>query len=215
MATITITYDDLNRLATIVGPCCGRDELLPVFTYVHFQSRDGRLEAAATDRYCIARARSKAEAPEGVQFNLRLTDLKHILATFRPCRSVPLTLTADDTSLSVTTAQDDLQDVPAITAEYKIPAGEFPKTDHLTSGANWTEATTCPSFNPAYLRRLPNFKGEVVTMLTKTQAYETSPVAFFSDDWAIAIMPIRVPAEDRDQMLKSWVTINAGDEAAA
>ncbi|PKQ24289.1 MAG: hypothetical protein CVT65_03600 [Actinobacteria bacterium HGW-Actinobacteria-5] len=215
MTTITISYDDLSRLATIVGPCCGRDDLLPVFTYVNFRGFEGRFEAVTTDRFTIARARSKAEAPDELRFNLRLSDLKHILSTFRPCRSVALKLTVGDESLTVETAQADLRDVPSLTATYRFPDGEFPKIDHLTSGTGWDEASACPSFNPAYLRRLPNFKGETVTMLTRTVGYGTHPVAFFSDDWAIVIMPIKVPAEDRDHMLNSWVTLTAEDEVAA
>jgi DNA polymerase III sliding clamp (beta) subunit (PCNA family) len=54
MSTITITGENLIAALAAVTPSAGVDDTLPILTCVHFETRDGELFVATTDRYTLA-----------------------------------------------------------------------------------------------------------------------------------------------------------------
>jgi hypothetical protein len=197
MSTITITYAELSRLVAIVGPSAGKDKFLPIFTCIQIHSHEGRVELRATDRYTFAAARGAAKY-DGPDILIRHADLKHLLSALRVAGAAGVTLDVDAEQERITaTATDSQLDEQAVslTVTYQVPKGEYPKFNPFK--ADWSGTTTHPSFNPTYLRHVPNL-GETVTFASQGVG---KPCGFFTKDWAVIIMPVRVEGDVTENWL--------------
>lgn len=195
MATITIQTTELARLATIVGPSAGKDRFLPVFTYLQISSHEGKVEFRATDRYTFAAARGTAQY-DGPDTCIRHADVKHLLSALKMAGAASVTLEIGESTITATAGESQLDEqAVALSIIYQIPEGEFPKFNPFR--AEWTAAGT-PSFNPEYLRHVPNIKGEAATFASQG---EGKPCGFFGADWAVIIMPIRIS----ESPLSAWI----------
>lgn len=155
---------------------------------VYLSATGGTITATASDRYRLVAGELAGEG-ELSQTAIRLTDLKHILATIKSERvSREITFTRAGDSLSVSIGGTSLN--------VFIGSGKFPPYEHLLEGES--VAVQGISFNPAYMAdfaKVPtsNMGG---TMLTMAFNGETKPIKVTIPHdkikWVALLMPMRV-----------------------
>lgn len=203
LPTITIPLVEFTRIVNIAKPFAGTDDLLRVFTGIHFYEHDGLLYAEATDRYAMVRVSSKIAAPSGFDVNLAAKDCAAVIARFKPMRrakmptEVTLSLTFDDGLVQVEMAGGVLavgRDTTLTLAPIQNGENGYPKLGHLfAANANAEPAAQLIAFDPRHLGKLPDAGQMRVVGVNK-------PVGFYGDGWAALIQPMRFP----DDMTKAW-----------
>lgn len=201
--TVSITHGDLSRLVRIVGPSVGTDALLPVFTQVRFRGHGGRVEAVATDRHTVAAARGEASWPDGLEFGLLLSDLRHLLGVTKPRRvvkkltsPVALSMTIDKDKVHVTTTQGMLAAGSDVAVTYEVPKGDYPKIDHLLTALPEPVPGATYGFNPEYIRRLP--VGEPGEPVVQRATGPGKPIGFYGRGWLVLIVAARLSVEQAE-----------------
>lgn len=211
--TITIKHAELNRLVTVASKCVGTDPYLPVFEQVRLRSRNGLVEAMATDRFAIAWVRGESEFPADVEFGLKLADWKHLLGLYRPARRSDVTLNLDvtDDKLTVSRSEGILFGPADVTASYPLVKGASPKLDHLLPDLSKTDARSSDPLpmSPKQLAKLPADREAVFV-----PGLPGKPSWIVGDDYCICLMGLRVDAALVAERVSAW-TVKAETEGAA
>lgn len=204
MPEITIGASDLTRLVDVCKLSAGKDELLPVFTMLHFTSRNGRLYCESTDRYTMSLCWTDAQnIPDDIDF---LAPTKEMVAAMRLFKSrrgigVPLKLklTFDATTLTIAVAEGavELMIVPTVTV--MLGDGEFPKVSRLHKEVlelPGDERVPIMHLQREYLARIPAPRWEHRGMPTVIVAGKPGePMAIGGQDFLVTIMQMRQPGD--------------------
>lgn len=134
MPEITISAPDLARLVDVCKLSASKDELLPVFTMLHFTSRNGRLYCESTDRYTMSVCWTDPQSfPDGIDFMVSAKGMVQALRLFKPKRGSQLKLTLTDSgpTLTIAVAEGLVASELVPTISLDISNSEFPKVSHL------------------------------------------------------------------------------------
>lgn len=96
----TLAGVDLAAALTSVLPMAGTDDTLPILTCVHFETRDGELVLATTNRYLLGTYRLDWDGPE-VEALVAGREAKEMLAFAKKAGKAPVTLTFDGREVTV------------------------------------------------------------------------------------------------------------------
>lgn len=201
--TLVVPYTNFQYVATIALRCVGRDQLLPILTYVQFRAEGGRLTATATDRYTVARARADVPNLPDVEFYLSAPECRAILATFKGGRHAGVELQFDvepGGQVAVSRKAGLLSMGGDATLRFAGMEGDWPKLDHLLDDtAKSTEEVRPARLNTKWLRRLPeDAQGAVM-------ARQGLVHGFYADDWCVVIMAMREPSGTAaDGVIAGW-----------
>lgn len=121
MSTITLPSENLIAALAAVTPSAGTDDTLPILTCVHFETRDGELFVATTDRYTVGTYRVDTSEIDGEidDANLQGRDVKDLVAFARKAKRVPLVLTFEERELTVSDFERKVT--------FSLLDGSFPK----------------------------------------------------------------------------------------
>jgi hypothetical protein len=188
MSTITVPSEDLVAALTAVLPHAGVDDTLPILTCVHFETRDGGLALATTDRYTLGTYRLDAEITDELDgANLVGRDAKDLLAFAKKAKRIPLTLVFDGRELTVTDFERK--------ATYTLYDGEFPKVWAVLPERDADR--TVVGINPVNFARLA--KATDPKRPEHVRIEIGSPVKVMrvevGERFVGAIMPVRLPDE--------------------
>jgi hypothetical protein len=137
MSTITITGENLIAALAAVTPSAAADDTLPILTCVHFETRDGELFVATTDRYTLATYRVDTTEIDGeISANLQGRDVKDLVAFARKAKRVPLTLEFSEASLAVSDYERNATYRLLFEAEFPKVWAILPERQDLVFGVN-------------------------------------------------------------------------------
>ena len=193
LESITASAADIADLLT--GAAIAADKgksAVDALAAVYLSATGGTITACASDRYRLVAGELAGElAGEGElsQTAIRLSDLKHILATIKSERvSREITFTRAGDSLSVSIGGTSLN--------VFIGSGKFPPYAHLLEGES--VAVQGISFNPAYMADFAKVpcSNKAGSMLTMAFSGETKPIKVTIPHdkitWVALLMPMRV-----------------------
>jgi hypothetical protein len=162
---IEVPYRELTDAVSLVRPHVGKDDTLPMLMGIRFESHNGVLTLAATDRYSLAVAHvtqsDKELAPFG-EFSalIPLRELARVLSIFKPQRGVarfsnPLRITVNGERVEFTQLADS-SDLAGSTLSVRTIASHFPPVESifkpmLSELGTATERVPHSSFNPRIL----------------------------------------------------------------
>lgn len=187
MSTVNLPARELVAALTAVIPMAGVDDTLPILTCVHFETRDGQLHLATTDRYLLGTFRVEGAEIEGeVSANIEGRDVKDLLAFARKAKVAPLTLTFGEHDLTVS----DFERV----AIFRTFDGDFPKVWAILDGLG-DQPETVFGVNPHKIAAFAKAAGSDKT--TPIRLSLTSPVkpirVELGDRFVGVVMPVRLP----------------------
>lgn len=205
MTELTIPAAELSRLVTYASLHAGRDALLPVFTWLRFHERDGRLHVEATDRYTMIAVSSGVYAPAGFEVLIERTECAAVLSAFKARRgsTVVLNVKVADGRATFTLAEGILAAGLDLSITVTAQVGAYPKLGHIYTALAERDSEAAgglPVFEGDYLRRLPRGSAQFKS------GGPGKPVAFYGRDdedkhrtWAVVIMPKRTDWGDFSQ----------------
>lgn len=206
---ITIPVSEFRRLVTLATPFAGKDPILPVFMTIRFDTRNGYLTAAATDRYRMIIARTRC----GGDFHalIPVEACKRIATTFKPDRrtqpDISLTERAGQVEVSLTGTVSGISDADLTVAQYE---GEWPKIEMVFQKVLDAEPART-ALNTTLLHDVPKTTmGEGAVFIP---AGNGKPALIVSRDWIVAQQALG-HVEDPLESWRSLLAVDAEAEAA-
>lgn len=203
---IEVRASDFAKLVRPVIPLAGKDRMLPILNVVRIESRGQYLVATATDRIRLGVSRIALDnrPPAGLDFLIRLSELRQLLSIFKPTRDhdpvLNLTLTSDPTGpdrIRVTQAMGfNFMDA---SMTFGLEQGDYPSTagiiaKHVEEAGELSAST---AVNPVYLadfKHAPRERNEPLIIHTSTARH---PVIITAGDYFIgALMPTRSTSDE-------------------
>lgn len=207
---ICLAYQQLRDAITLIAPHVGADDTLPMLTGVQFGVKDGVLQLSGTDRYTMAVVRVHHvddELPKFKTFTalIRLSDLKRVLAVFKPARGEQrvLLVEACDGKVSFEAADDTAMNGSRLV--FGVIDHGFPPLDALLSAKlselqRAEERLPHSGFRPAMLSRLAALRSvdsQSKMWIRQSQPHEPAIVTASFErlegvDFLALIMPVRL-----------------------
>jgi DNA polymerase III sliding clamp (beta) subunit (PCNA family) len=212
---IEVTYRQLADAVAVVKPHAGTDATLPMLTGIKFETKDGALELAATDRYTLGIARiehdAKSELAPFGEFSalISVKEIARVLTIFKPARynGLPfgLRITIED-GRAVFEMTASWSDLAGSKLSVKLIDSKFPPVDTLIKPlvkdlAAATDQVAFTAFNPNILARFNAIHS--VSRGTPVELRQSSPtkpllITAHTDDldFVGVAMPMRLPEGD-------------------
>lgn len=180
----TVQSDALERLLTGASTNAHRDESLPVLNAIHLRAGEGKIIAAATDRYRIIEGTIAGEG-ELDPVIIRLSDVKRVISLIKGDKrrfSLPVTINASGGLVSVAVGGDSLT--------LNAWDGTFPPYEHLFPTGDPLPLSEI-QFNPALFADYAKVAGKGAAVGVRFFG-ENKPMGIeLGEGWRALLMPMR------------------------
>lgn len=180
----TVQSDALERLLTGASTNAHRDESLPVLNAVQLRAGEGKIIAAATDRYRIIEGTIAGEG-ELDPVIIRLSDVKRVISLIKGDKrrfALPVTINASGGLVSVAVGGDSLT--------LNAWDGTFPPYEHLFPTGDPLPLGEI-QFNPALFADYAKVAGKGAAVGVRFFG-ENKPMAIeLGEGWRALLMPMR------------------------
>lgn len=223
---IAITWNALHRIVTITRPFAATDVALDSLTGIHFTTHhttrtvDGKpvpvtiLQAEATDRYALIRARTEIDGPYGLDFIIDAQQLARAIPSLKAIdedtntpRNVHISIDTNDRATF-----EAGSDAPQVTLQLLNNDSLYPSLDHIIRKISQGQPTNT-FVNPNVINRLP------ITANSKLRAIQRAimltdqkMIGFFDtwDEWVVVSMGLLKPdnpTEEITNTVEKWLGV--------
>lgn len=180
----TVQSDALERLLTGASTNAHRDESLPVLNAIQLRAGEGKIIAAATDRYRIIEGTIAGEG-ELDPVIIRLADVKRIISLIKGDKrrfALPVTINASGGLVSVAVAGDSLT--------LNAWDGTFPPYEHLFPAGDPLPLGEI-QFNPALFADYAKVAGKGAAVGVRFYGENKPMTIELGEGWRALLMPMR------------------------
>lgn len=214
---IAITWHNLHRLTSITRPFAATDVALDSLTGIHFityeatRTVDGKpidvtiLQAEATDRYALIRARTEIDGTAGLDFIIdaqqltkALPNLKVIDEDTNTPRNVHISIDEDAGHATLEAGSD----APQITLQLLDNDSLYPNLDHIIRKISQGQPANA-FVNPNVINRLPITANPKLRPIQRAiMLTDQKMIGFFDtwDEWVVVAMGLREPDNPEDEI---------------
>lgn len=205
---LTITARQLRDLVTPVLPLVAKADQ-PVLTCVQFRATGTTLVALATDRYRAGMCRTDLTEATDFEALIRATDIKRVLALFKPTRfdDPTLVITRDHERIRVESA-DAFDGLSSASLSFDAESGEYPKAIPGLIRSALEQSEDGPRHTALNAKFLADFQhavrdGSAIRLYLGTTSAKPTGIAI-GDHFIGVIMPKRIVEGASDNPLKGW-----------